>query len=177
MTNRRTIVIDSSIALALLLDEPEAAAVDRALRTWIRAGRRLVVPSHFWLEVVNRLGRDPASFGDRSLAAVHRLNSFDLDTVEPGRPLLLFAIDRVERHGLTAYDAMYLALAESLDAELATFDRELVAAAGTRAISFDDGHGLHEAPVVYEHDVTWPGYKGASAYLAKLRAEARAARG
>jgi len=31
---------------------------------------------------------------------------------------------------------------------------------------------LSETPAVYEHDVTWPNYKGASAFLAKLRAEA-----
>ena len=35
---------------------------------------------------------------------------------------------------------------------------------------------LHDAPAVYEHDVTWPNYKEASAYLAKLRTEALAGR-
>jgi predicted nucleic acid-binding protein len=177
MREPRSVVIDSSVALALLLDEPEAVVVDRALRAWIRAGRALVVPSHFWLEVLNRLGRDPGSLGDRMLAAMHRLDSFDLETVEPGRPLLLFAIDRVERHGLTAYDALYLALAESTEADLATLDRKLGSAAGPRAITFDESQGLHEPPAVYEHDVTWPSYKGASAYLAKLRSEALAERG
>jgi len=107
---------------------------------------------------------------------MHRLDTLGLETVETGRPLLLHAIDRIERHGLTAYDAMYLVLAESIDANLATFDRQLAAAAGPRAITFDESHGLHEPPAVYERDVTWPSYKGASAYLAKLRAEALAER-
>jgi len=89
----------------------------------------------------------------------------------------MLVIDRVERLGLSAYDALYLATAESLRADLATFDRQLAIAAGSRAITFDEGHGLHETPAVYEHDVTWPSYKGASAYLAKLRAEALAERG
>jgi predicted nucleic acid-binding protein len=173
---RRPIVIDSSVAIALLLDEPEAAAVDRALGSWTREARPIFVPGHFWLEVVNRLGRDSRASGERVLAAVHRLDTLGLETIEPGRPLLLHVIDRVERHGLTAYDAMYLVLAESLDADMATFDRELVAAAGPRAITFDEGNGLHEAPAVYKRDVTWPSYKGASAYLAKLRAEALAER-
>ena len=168
----RPIVVDSSVAIALILDEPEAPAVERALGSWTREARSLVVPSQFWLEVVNRLGRDRGSSGQRMLAAVHRLDTLGLETLEPGRPLLLHAIDRMERHRLTAYEAMYLVLAESLDADLATFDRALAAAAGPRAMAFDDGHGLHEAPAVYQHDVTWPSYKGASAYLAKLRAEA-----
>ena len=172
----RPVVIDSSVALALLLDEPEAPVVERALGSWTREGRSRVVPSHFWLEVVNRLGRVSTVSGEEMLAAIHRLDTFGLETVEPGRALLLHAIDRIERHGLTAYDALYLVLAESIDADLATFDRELVAAAGPRAVSFDESHGLHESPAIYERDVTWPSYKGASAYLAKLRAEALAER-
>jgi predicted nucleic acid-binding protein len=136
----------------------------------------LVVPSHFWLEIVNRIGRDRGAPGLQMLAAVHRLDTLGLETVEPGRPLLIQAIDAIERHGLTAYDALYLVLAASLDAQLATFDRELAAAAGARAITFYESRGLHETPAVYENDVTWPSYKGASAYLAKLRAEALAQR-
>ena len=172
----RPVVIDSSVALALLLDEPEAPVVERTLGSWTRDGRSRVVPSHFWLEVVNRLGRVSTLSGGKMLAAIHRLDTVGLETVEPGRALLLHVIDRVERHGLAAYDAMYLVLAESIDAELATFDRELAAAAGPRAISFDEGHGLHETPPAYERDVTWPSYKGVSGYLAKLRSEALAER-
>ena len=36
------------------------------------------------------------------------------------------------RHNLTAYDASYVALAESLDAELVTFDRGMAAVPGAR---------------------------------------------
>jgi predicted nucleic acid-binding protein len=172
----RPVVIDSSVALTLLLHEPEAPVVERTLGSWTLKGRSRVVPSHFWLEVVNGLGRVARLSGEEMLAALHRLDTLGLETVEPGRAMLLHAIDRIERHGLTAYDAMYLVLAESIDADLATFDLALAAAAGPRAIAFDEGHGLHERPPVYERDVTWPSYKGASAYLAKLRAEALAER-
>ena len=75
-----------------------------------------------------------------------------------------------ERYGLSMYDAAYLALADSIDGEVLTFDQALKIAAGDRAITL--GHQLSETQVVYERDVTWPNYKGASAYLAKLRAEA-----
>ena len=85
--------------------------------------------------------------------------------------MLIQVIDRVERHGLTPYDAMYLALAETVGGQLATLDWTLATAAGSRAIIFGDGRRLHETPAVYEHDVTWPNYKQASAYLARLRAE------
>ena len=66
---------------------------------------------------------------------------------------------------------MDLALAETVDGQLATLDRTLASAAGSRAILFGDGRRLHETPAAHEHDVTWPNYKHASAYLSRLRAE------
>ncbi len=176
MTQFRAVVIDASVAVAVVLDEPAGVRADQALRAWIAGERPMFVPGHFWLEVVNTIGKAHRAPGQRVLAAVHRLDALGLQTLEPDRPLVLQVIDRVERLRLSAYDAMYLVLAERLDAELATLDRELAAAAGHRAITFDEGHGLHEPPAVYEHDVTWPSYKAASAYLARLRAEALAER-
>ena len=86
--------------------------------------------------------------------------------------MLLSAIDFAERHSLTPYDAIYLGLAHAVDGSLMTLDIRLRAAAGERAISPDARGRLSETRASYEHDVTWPKYKGASAYLAKLRAEA-----
>jgi len=176
VTRRPPVVIDASVAIARLLDEPEASEIAKALARWVAEGRRLVVPSLFWLEVLNRIRRVPETTGERMIAAVHRLNSFDLETVEAAPPMLLQIIDRIERHRLTPYDAAYLVLAENVGGQLATLDRTLAAAAGSRAITFGDDRRLHDAPAVDEHDVTWPNYKEASAYLAKLRTEALAGR-
>ena len=176
MTAQPPVVIDASVAIARLLGEPEAPEIARALAQWVAEGRRLIVPAHFWLEVVNRIGRVPETTGERMIAAIHRLDSFGLESVESAPPMLLQIIDRIERHRLTACDAAYLVLAENVGGQLATLDRTLAAAAGSRAITFGDGRRLHDAPAVHEHDVTWPNYKKASAYLAKLRMEALAGR-
>lgn len=173
--NEQPVVIDASVATCLLLGEAQAPMVAQALESWVSEERPLVVPAHFWLEVVNRLSREPLMKGVDVLASIHRLDTFGLETFELGRPILLQVVDRVERFRLTAYDAVYLAVAEYVDGELATLDRALIAAAGRRAITFDDEHRLHEPPAVYAHEVTWPRYKEASAYLAKLRAETLAA--
>ena len=175
MIGHRPVVIDASVMIARLLAEPEAGDITAALGRWKQEARPIVVPGHFWLELVNRIGRVPNTTGSRTLASVHLVDAFRLETVDMTRPMLVQVIDRMERHRLSAYDAGYLVLAESLDADLVTLDRALAAAAGARAIGFGDSHRLHEAPAPYEHDVTWPDYKGASAYLAKLRAEALAA--
>ena len=90
----------------------------------------------------------------------------------PTDPLSCFSpIDLIERHRLTAYDATYLALAIAWDGLLVTFDASLRVAAGERTAQVGPTR-LSETPVAYEHTVTWPEYKGASAFLAKLRAEA-----
>jgi predicted nucleic acid-binding protein len=168
----RPVVVDASVAICVLLGEPGHEAVEHVLGAWASVDRRVVVPAQFWLEVVNRLSREAGTTGAGTLAAVHHLDTFSLETVDVDRALVLRVIDVTERFGLTAYDALYLAVAESLDAELATLDRALASAAGERAVPLGDEHRLHEAPAVYEHDVTWPRYPGAGAYLAQLRAEA-----
>jgi predicted nucleic acid-binding protein len=172
---RRPVVIDASVALALLLDEPEAPLVREAIAGWTSRGRARIVPEHFWLEVVGRLGR--TATGTLVLEAFHRLDTLGLETVDTDRPLLILAIDRMERFGLTVYDAVYLALADQLGAELATFDSELAAAAGDILARIGGPSRTSEVQAIYEHDVTWPRYKEASAYLAQLRAEALAGRG
>jgi len=167
------VIIDASVGIALVRREPAEQMIRSVARRWTELDRELIVPAHFWLEVVNALSRGHRYRGLDLLRAVHELDELDLKTVDPDRPLLLLTIDHVERFGLTVYDAAYLALADIHGGDIATLDRALQVAAGARAIDFDGRHRLSEARSPYEHDVTWPNYKGASAYLAKLRAQAR----
>lgn len=166
----RPVVVDASIGIAMVRDEPGGAAAKAAIQAWKRAGRRLVVPSHFWLEIANSLMRRHRWPGTEVLGAIYDLDRSRFQTIRSDRANLLLALDGAERYGLSMYDAAYLALADSIDGEVLTFDQALKIAAGDRAITL--GHQLSETQVVYERDVTWPNYKGASAYLAKLRAEA-----
>ncbi len=170
----RRLVLDASAAIAIVRAEPEGDVVRRTIDDWKHAGGTIVVPDVFWLEVVNVLARRHRWNGADVLRALHDLDALDLAPASFHRPLLLTALDVVERFGLTAYDAMYLAVALIDGAFLLTLDKQLAAAAGERAVSLDDGHRLHDTPAVYEHDVTWPSYARASSYLAELRASARA---
>jgi predicted nucleic acid-binding protein len=171
MSGPSTVVIDASVAIAIARNEPAGAVAGAAIDRWTREGVRIVVPSHFWLEVANVLQRRHRWGGAAVFEAIHELDRLAFETAEVDRPLLLSAIDLSERFGLSAYDAAYLALTDALGGTLFTLDRALRAAAGSRAAS-PDRHRLSEPPATYEHAVTWPNYKRASAYLAKLRAEA-----
>lgn len=171
MIEPRQVVIDASVAVAIIRNEPEGPRAAALIDRWTQDGARIVVPSHFWLEVTNALQRRHGWVGAAVFEAIHVLDRMAFDTLELDRAILLSAIDLSERHGLSSYDAMYLALAEALGGSLLTLDRRLRAAAGPRAASLD-GRRISESVATYEHTVTWPNYKGASAFLAKLRAEA-----
>lgn len=170
------VVFDASVAITFLLRQQGVGDVKRRIAGWLAHRVEMSVPTHFWLEVANGLVRRHRLTGELLLESIHKLDEISLRTLPVDRPLLLLAVDRAERFGLTIYDAAYLALAESLDATLYTADRSLLAAAGSRGLAVADAsdHRLSEAPAAYgtERRPSWPDYSGASAYLAKLRAEA-----
>jgi predicted nucleic acid-binding protein len=175
VTTSRPVVIDCSVAIAIALDEPGSDGLTVRMAQWAKQRRQILVPGIFWLEVINVLARTHRLSGADVLHAIHSIDAMTVVTVDPDRAFHVGVIDAVERHGLSAYDAAYLVLTELSDGEIATLDLDLARAAGPRAILLDGRHRLSETPAPYEHDVTWPNYKGASAYLAKLRAEAREA--
>lgn len=170
------VVLDASVAITFVLRQSGFADVDRRLEGWLGDRTRLAVATHFWLELSNALLRRHRRSGLQVVEAIHKLDELGLDTIPVDRPMLLLALDRAERFGLTTYDAAYLALAETLDAILYTSDRALLAAAGSRGLAVAGAmdHRLSEVPVTYgsERRPSWPDYAGVSAYLLKLRAEA-----
>ena len=183
---REQIVVDASVAIALVHGEPDTEAIRRAVDTWFEADVEMVVPDHFWLEVVNPLARRHRYDSRRLLEALRELDEFSIRTIETTRPQLVLALAFIERYGLTAYDAVYLALAETLSARLASTDRVLLGAAGRLGLDprldpgTRSGHRLAEEHAPYgraaERPVTWPTWPGAGAYLATLRRQAMAER-
>jgi len=171
------IVIDSSVGIPLGHLEPGRDAIRATVQQWRASGRTLIVPGLFWLEVQNALSRRHGYPGAAVVEALYELEELGLATVEPDRALRLVVIDLVERHGLTSYDALYLAVAEHGEALLATSDRALTAAAGSRAIPLGDapaGDRLAEEAVPYGRQPSWPHWAGGRTYLAELRARALA---
>jgi PIN domain len=114
------------------------------------------------------------------IEALFILDQLTIMSVDVDRPLLLAGLDLVERCGLTIHDALYVALARSIGAKLATFDSELLVAAGSDAADLsmygrDPGRRSSEVSAPYgspERPVTWPSWPGAASYLATLRRQA-----
>ena len=168
----KSLVLDASAAVARARGEPEGDAVAAVLGQHAGA---LLAPEFFWLEVINALGRRHRYTGAEMLEAVRELEELGIQTVESDALARVIVIDLVERHGLSAYDAAYLGLAEAADAQLLTLDRHLAAAAGKRAILIGPEGQISDVAEPYEAEATWPRWRGAAAYLAELRRRAASA--
>jgi predicted nucleic acid-binding protein len=121
------IVIDASALLEVLLRTPAAGGVEKWL---FDPGQTLHAPHLLDVEVAQVIRRYAANGeidSDYGRAAVADLADFPLHRYP--HDVLLPRIWEL-RNNLTAYDAVYVALAEALDAPLLTRDRRLAAAAG-----------------------------------------------
>jgi predicted nucleic acid-binding protein len=124
------IVVDASALLEVLLRTPVAEAVERRLfgsRQTLHAPHLIDVEA---AQVVRRYAAVGEIEPERGIAVLA-----DLADMPLRRYAHDFLLPRVWalRHDLTAYDAVYVALAEALDAPLLTRDHRMAAAAGHHA--------------------------------------------
>lgn len=127
------LVIDASAVLAVLLEEPERPALIAAT-----TGRRLLAPPSLPWEIGNalvamvrrsRLGPELAATAWEAWQEVPvRLVDVDVKA----------AMDLAFTHGLYAYDAYLLALAQARRAPLLTLDKSLVRAAKAAGIPCEE---------------------------------------
>lgn len=124
------IVLDASVALAVILRGPEARTAEARI---FDSGESLNAPHLIDVEVMQVLRR----FALAGIASASRCETARAD-------FALFPLVRHPHHrllarvwqfrsNLTAYDATYVALAEALGATLLTADRRLANAPGVRA--------------------------------------------
>lgn len=125
------IVIDASVILELLLNRPPAERIARRILT---PKESLHVPHLLDLEVAQVLRRYVLSGELHASRAGLALNDLaDLPLTRYPHDVLLPRIWDL-RHNLSAYDAAYVTLAETLDAILLTRDKRLARAKGHRAV-------------------------------------------
>ena len=163
------VVCDASVALAWIQGETGPPWLSE-LRDGIADGSvEVVVPELFWLEVGNALSRRADLSDEQALEGLIRLQALGFTTLEPDQALRLRAVQLARAHDLTTYDALYLALAASIDVRLATLDRRLAGAAAREGREHPPGRrrAVRERPVAYEMDQVSLAALGAR--LAELR--------
>jgi predicted nucleic acid-binding protein len=129
------LVIDANVAIAYAFDDERDAGVTSLVRRVADEGA--IVPALWQVEVCNGLlvGRRRKRAG-----SVDFKHFLDVLAALPIRadddPPTMTPLMRVaEETGLTAYDALYVELAERLRCELVTFDRQMASAARQRGIA------------------------------------------
>ena len=134
----RDFVLDASVALAWVLDDPiadYAMEVRRALAN----GKRALVPTLWHLEIANGLltaerRRDLVSADlDDALATIQTTAAQAIETETSFSPVGE-ALATARAFHLTAYDAVYLGLARRERLPLATLDKRLRAAAAKAGV-------------------------------------------
>ena len=126
------LILDATAIIVWIM--PDEAGID--LEPLIARGEPLLAPWLIWVELRNilivseRRGRLPAGMGDQIADAVDALQ-IQLDSSASSAVVM----DLARRHGLTAYDALYLETALRHGAMLATLDGKLRAAAIAEAVA------------------------------------------
>lgn len=124
------IVVDASAVLEVLMQTPRAATVAARL---FSPGESLHAPYLLDVEVaqvLRRYAQTAVLTDQRAREALDDLLDFPIERY-PHTTLLPRVWDL--RHNLTAYDALYVALAETLQAPLVTRDGRLASAPGSTA--------------------------------------------
>lgn len=121
------VVLDASVVLKWFAPEERGTVEARHLRREYEAGRSSVsVPALLFLELLNVAGR---RWGWGEDALIELAEALDDLRFELGDPELHSVASWVAR-GLTAYDAVYVALAEERGLALVTDDETILALAG-----------------------------------------------
>ncbi len=124
------IVIDASALVEALLGMPASEQVEE----WLFGSREAVHAPHLIDAEIAQVVRRYASRGYISAETGHSamIDLMDLQLLRHRHDFLLPRVWEL-RNNLTAYDAVYVALAEVLDAPLITRDRRIAGAAGHHA--------------------------------------------
>lgn len=122
-------VVDASVGIKLFLVEPLADRADALFAALaVTPPTRLYVPDLFYIECTNILWKYVQRFGYSAKAAQQdvtdlvRLPLHVAPTADLAEAALALALD----HGLTAYDAAYVTLAQRLSLPLVTADEALI---------------------------------------------------
>ena len=128
------VVVDASIAIKWLVEEDHSREADQLLTTWDRDNTRVIGPHLLPTEIANGLYQRVRR-GHISLATAVQLEAAflekDIALVQSAHIHLRAMRIASELSQNAAYDAHYLALAESLDCDLWTADQRFFQAAAS----------------------------------------------
>jgi predicted nucleic acid-binding protein len=128
-----SLVIDAGFAFKLILPGPYQPALQQQFTQWLTAGNPLYAPTLWLYELTsafNKAVHTEAITVAEGLRALHLAQQLNVQLIAPDEAQIRRAYECTRQlDRATAYDSFYLALAESLSAELWTADKRLYYAA------------------------------------------------
>lgn len=128
------IVLDASVVVKWFHEEPDSREAELLQESIAKGELRVVVPPLLFYEVANALTFKAGSAVEQVLAAHKILTSLPFQVVEVIYTILEDAIRIADHHHISVYDAIYVALAISVEASLVTADEKLAKLVGTPTI-------------------------------------------
>jgi len=126
------IVLDTSAAMALFLQEEEGFQIEEILNELISSNGQVFVPALFWYEVGNTL----VSARNRKRITIEELRGIEIDLAElpiitdplPATAALMRIREIALSKKLSFYDAAYVELSFRLQVPLKSFDKKVISA-------------------------------------------------
>lgn len=125
----RKVVIDASVSASWFLQDEFNQKTDALLKEIIHGRIALFQPVLWKYEVVNVLRTailHKRIAKDKARLAVSTINSIKVEYLLPGNEDMISLMKIADENSLTAYDASYLHVAETISGELFTSDKDLL---------------------------------------------------
>ena len=122
----KTYVLDASVILKWVIGdakEPDQGLAIRLLNTWMTGDLELVAPALWKYEVGNFLGRQ---LPDNAIEKMDILSDLQIRTIDLTSIMYRRCFEWMKTHGITFYDAAYLAVAYEFPGILVTADKKFV---------------------------------------------------
>lgn len=118
-------VLDTSVIYKWYVEEEDTAKALLLRDDFVRRGVETVIPDFLFLELANALRYNPKIEREDVEDIIDNLFELGLETVVTTPTLTKEALKIAYDYQITVYDALYLALAQSLEFEFITADKKL----------------------------------------------------
>jgi predicted nucleic acid-binding protein len=119
------LAIDASIVVKWFVSEPDSDKAVRLRNAHVEGTTTLFAPDLLVYEVANALRYKPDLSAEDLESCVESLFALDLELIMPSSSLIATAVRSSRQRGITAYDGIYLSIAEAIGSYLVTADRSL----------------------------------------------------
>ena len=119
------LVTDTSVILKWYKEEIYSEIAVKIKDKFVEGIHEIVVPDLILYELANAMRYDKGFGDDLIKQSIRQLVDLDIDITIPAEGLISESVDYARKYDISIYDAVYVALANQLDAMFVTADKKL----------------------------------------------------